>query len=172
MKKRHMILPALALVLVLSASIQSAWSYFTTYAVARGGYEVRFGDTTIDEEFSDWTKRVVISNEETAQPVYVRAKAFAGDKYPLSYSGEGWELRADGFYYYNQILQPGQKTSELLVHISNVPKPPKEGEEPSGEVPKDGDVLHVTVIYESTPVLYDENNNPYADWNRTVEGGN
>lgn len=172
MKKKYMILPVLALVLVLSASIKPAWSYFTTYAEAKGGYVIQLGDTTIDEEFYDWTKHVVIGNEETAQPVYVRARAFSGSEYPLTYSGEGWTLREDGYYYYNEILLPGEETTELLVMINNVPKAPKEGEELSGETAKEGDNLHVAVIYESTPVLYDEDGNPYADWNNVLEGGN
>ena len=54
-----------------------------------------------------------------------------------------------------------------MVKIENVPV----------EDVKDGSEFNVVVIYETTPVLYDESGKPYADWNakqeaRAVEGGN
>ena len=173
MKKKNLVLLTLAVVLVLSASIGTAFGYFTTYAEAKGGYVIRMGDTTIDEEFVDWTKRVVITSTDENQPVYVRAKAFAGDKYPLTYSGEGWSgPDEDGYYYYDQILYGGESTSPLNVAISGVPKNPKlEGVTPEDEIASPGDALNVVVIYETTPVQYDENGNPYADWNLVLKGG-
>jgi hypothetical protein len=88
----------------------------------------------------------------------VRARAFSGSQYPLEYSGDGWSLGNDGYYYYGDILSASESTSELLVQISGVP------------VNADNDTsFNVIVVYESTPVLYKEDGTPYADWNAKVD---
>ena len=93
MKKRNFYPQVLALtaaVTVASAGIGKAWSYFTTYAEAAGGYTIQLGDRTeITEDFTDWTKHVTITNEESSEPVYIRVRAFCGSQYTLVYSGEG-----------------------------------------------------------------------------------
>ena len=161
MKRRNLLLLVLAIVLVLASSVAPAMAYFTTYAEARGGYQISFPPTDVEEQFYDWTKHVVITSSEDGQPTYVRARAYAGSQYLLQYSGDGWAYNADdGYYYYNTILEPGDGTSELLVHIDNIP-----------EDPAQDDSFNVVVIYECTPVQYDESGNPYADWTLRGEGG-
>ena len=79
MKKKNVLLAALAVSLTLSAGAGSAWAYFTTYANASGGYTLSLGaKTTVSENFSSWTKHVVITSQADSKPVYVRAKAFCG----------------------------------------------------------------------------------------------
>ncbi len=153
MKKKKLALFCLILSLILSASIQMTSAYFTTFAEAKGGYAIHLGDTEVEEEFYDWTKHVVITSSEDAQPIYVRAIALAGSEYQLTYSGDGWTLGDDGYYYYDQILYAGEQTTELLVRIDNIPEDPAENES-----------FNVVVLYESTPVQYDDDGNPYADW--------
>ena len=159
MKKLNICLALLAVLLILPAGVGKAMAYFTTYTHARGGYTIELSDQTtthIDESFSNWTKRVTISNDEDSQPVYVRAKAFSGSIYQLNYSSATgkWAVNgsSDGFYYYSDILNPGDRSEELLVKIENVPEGTDEAS------------FNVTVIYEYTPVRYDDNGNPYADW--------
>lgn len=168
MKKRNVFLAVLAAGLVLTASIGSAWAYFTTYVEADGGYTISLGDeTTVEEEFSSWMKHLVVTSTADSEPVYVRARAFAGDSYPLTYSdgevldaedpdgthgndgvGNGqkgvWTPNADGYYYYSKIIYGGGKTNELQVKIENVPQDVTEKE------------FNVVVIYETTPVQYKE----------------
>ena len=163
MKKRPTYLAALALVLVLSASIGSAWAYFTTHVTARGSHVLKLGDTTMREEpVVNWTKRISVTNQGDADsvPVYVRVKAFAGNEYPLQYSGddEKWTPGADGYYYYSDILNGGETTSTLNILIRNVPEELKEAAE-----------FDVAVVYERTSVLYDADGNPYADWSVTLD---
>lgn len=166
MKKKSMYLAVFAAVLVLAGSAGDAWAYFTTYVEAQGTQTITLGDeTTVDEEFSEWTKHVVITSDADSKPVYVRARAYCGSKYELVYgAGDKWSPKEDGYYYYSDILNAGQKTAELLVQIRNVP-----------EDVTDVSEFNVAVIYETTPVLYDEDGNPYADWNGkldvTVEKG-
>ncbi len=160
MKKRPLVFAAIAIILILAANLPLAWGYFSTYTEAKGGVRLqpRETDTEIKEDVSDWTKRVVISNTGE-EALYIRARAFAGSEYKLTYTtGGNWTAGNDGFYYYNDILKPGQETPELLVKIENPPENPVEGQE-----------FNVVVVYESTPVRYDEAGNPYADWDRKLK---
>ncbi len=163
MKKLNVCLAALAIAMVLGAGIGSAWAYFTTYAEARGGNTIRLGSwTELHEEFSGWTKRVTVSSDAQSQPVYVRMRAYAGSEYELVYedvSGK-WTAGADGWYYYDDILVGGGATTELRVHIGNIPEDAEEGDD-----------FNVVVVYESTEVCYDESGNPYADWNAKLDTG-
>ena len=88
--KRKNILTAVAAALtaglVLTAAAGEALAYFTTYTSASGSYAIDLGsDTRIEEEYSNRTKRLVVSNDGT-QPVYVRARAFSGSQCTLTYS--------------------------------------------------------------------------------------
>ncbi|MCI9006668.1 MAG: hypothetical protein HFI13_00980 [Lachnospiraceae bacterium] len=162
MKKTGYFLAVFALVCVMTAGIDRAWAYFSTYAEASGGISLRLGDETeIEEKFSSWVKHVTISNKEGSEPVYIRAKAFSGSSYTLEYSGEGWEPGEDGYYYYKDSVPGGGSAKELSVRIGNVPE----------EELKDGLTFNVIVIYESTPVLYREDGTPYADWNAVLDSG-
>lgn len=181
MKRSHIFLAFLAAGLLLTGSIGDAWAYFTTYVEAKGGYPLLLGDETeVEEGFSAWIKSLVISSEEDSEPVYVRAKAFSGAAYPLTYSdgeafneenpGAGsadgasavWTPGADGYYYYGKVLYGGGRTNELQVKIENVPKNEDITEKE----------FNVVVIYETTPVQYKEDGTPYGvdeiDWDKAV----
>ena len=161
MKKKKIFLTACAIALICSVSIGSALAYFTTYTEAKGGYTISLGDkTTVDEPtFSEWTKHVVITSANDSEPVWVRAKAFCGSEYSLVYSDKSgkWLPNSDGYYYYKDILTAGQSTEELLVKIENIPE--------------DAEDFDIVVVYETTPVLYDESGEPYADWTLKVDSG-
>lgn len=162
MKRSTFLLLVLACVMVLSASIGTAWAYFTTSSTAEGGQTVGLAGSHTDiteTEVVQMIKHVIVSNVEGA-PVYVRARAFSGSAYDLTYSGDGWADGGDGFWYYGRILNAGEQASELLVSIGNVPDTPAEGES-----------FNVVVIYESTPVQHDASGNAYADWNVRLDTG-
>lgn len=156
MKKTKYLLTLLAAGTILTAGIGQAMAYFTTYVEAEGNFTIRLGDETkIVEKFENWVKELKVSNEEGSEPVFVRAKAFyAPDTLTLEYSGDGWSLGEDSYYYYNVPVNAGEATESLKVAINNIPT----------DVAK-GDVFNVIVIYESTPVLYHEDGTAYADWN-------
>ena len=85
MKKKQIFLGFLAAGLVMSSSVGSAWAYFTTYVEARGGEVISLGDeTSVTEEFSQWTKHIRITSDADSKPVYVRAKAFCS-AYEIQY---------------------------------------------------------------------------------------
>ena len=167
MKKRivlcNICLFFLAAVMVLPAGIKGTLAYFTTYVRAEGGYIIEAGyETEIEEKFYDWQKEITISCKSGSRPVYVRARAFCGDEYKLLYADPDgkWTQGQDGYWYYKDILNGGEKTKPLLIKIENVPEEVKESAE-----------FNVVVIYESTPVRYDQNGDPYADWSAKTEGG-
>lgn len=158
---------AIAAALLAIASVGVTYSYFTTYATAKGTIELPLDQRTeIDEEFGDWTKSVTISNTAPAgnassMTVFVRAKGFAGAAYPLVYSSDGsWTLGDDGYYYYGEPLAPGQTTSKLDVKITGVP-----------EDAADDAAFNVVVVYETTPALYRADGTPYADWSDVLDTG-
>ncbi len=73
-------------------------------------------------------------------------------------STDDWILGEDGFYYYQKILNAGETTTDLNIHINGV----------STDV--DEEDFNVVVVYECTRVLYDEEGNLLeADWHKTIE---
>ena len=182
MRKRNLILIALVFALIICATIQPAMAYFTTYVRAKGGHKVTLGDTTkITEEFSNWTKRVTIGNQDGSYPVFIRAKVLYEGPYNLEVSGTGWTAKqSDNYYYFGQsatqltILNENQATTQLNVEIKNVPteKLSDGSPNPAYDQLKDGESFSVVVVYESTPVRYmldpDGNNIAYADWEANI----
>ncbi len=159
MKLKHIILPLLAVALLIGAVIQPAMAYFTTYTRAKGGYTIRQSTTTfIDESFDDWQKTVTIQNKE-GKAVFIRARAFAGSEYTLTYTGENWSDGSDGWYYYSEALPAGTTASALVVSISNLPKA------------EEGGNFNVAVVYESTPVQYEDDGTTFADWDMILDRG-
>ncbi len=159
MKRRKLlILGAFALVLVLGTCIGTAWAYFTTYSEAQGGFPLRMSrhrEITVDERFSQWTKRISLQSSEDSVPVVVRARVFAPTMLEVTYRDESgkWSLGEDGFYYYSDVLHGGESTEVLFARIGDVPI-----------APEDGDSFDVVLVYESTFVHYMPDGTPYADW--------
>ena len=160
MKRKSIFVAAFAAVMAAATSVGSAWAYFTTYAEAQGGYTISLGDETrVEEEFSDWTKHIAITSAEGSEPAYIRVKAFSGSQYTFVYSDSAgkWEPGEDGYYYYADIVEGGQTTEPLDVRIE--------------DIPEDAQEFNVVVVHESTPVQYDGDGEPYADWNIKLDSG-
>lgn len=171
--RRTLLLALAALLLSAGVAAGSAMAYFTTYVTAEGGHELSLGFTTTipNEEVSDWTKTITLTNTGE-RDCYVRLKAFAGSAYTLTYEvnpAGGWSLGSDGYYYWHEILRPGETAGNaggggtpddpLVVRITR---------------PQDADQsFNVIVVQECTPVPFDENGNPLAwnqvDWTRTAD---
>ena len=63
-------------------------------------------------------------------------------------------LFRSGYYYYSDPIAPGESTSVLDIRIDS----------------KESDAsFNVVVVQESTKVLYNENNEPYADWTQIAD---
>ena len=113
MKRRTYFLSLLALLLIACAMVQPALAYFTANTQADGMVPLNFGyKTEIYEDVKDFVKTVTIQNTgeaDKADPIWVRARAFAGTTYPLVPTvAEPWYDGGDGWYYYTKVLQPGE----------------------------------------------------------------
>ncbi len=106
-----------SIALAATISVTGAYAYFTTYASALGGHTLQLeAQTTIHEDFANWTKTVVVENLGDS-PCYVRVAAFSPENFPLAYVGDGWTDGGDGYWYYNKLLAGHEKTSELHIGI-------------------------------------------------------
>ena len=151
--KKSLCLAAAALTLTAGISAGTAMAYFTTYTEASGGVTLNMGfsETIPKEDFSNWTKHVSVENTGDYD-CYVRVKALAGSKYQdgLQYSDSDgkWTPGEDGYYYYSDLIAPGESTSVLDIRIDS----------------KESDAsFNVVVVQESTKVLYNENIYPFSD---------
>ena len=140
----------LALWMVHGMGAEPSTAYFTTYASAKGGYELQAGtETEIEEKIEELTKHIRIVNTGEGDCL-VRVKDNSGK----------WSLGGDGYWYYQDVLPPGETTGELAATIE-VP----EGME--GMM----DSFDVVVIQECVPVFYREDGTPYGDWERKMADG-
>ena len=164
MKRKHLILALLAIVLVLGAAIGPAMAYFSTYTTASGRVPIELGDETeIEERWLDWTKQIAITNQK-GQPVFVRARAYSGMTYPATTDAtEDWYRDGD-WWYYRYPVAAGDTATGLSVHVNKVPAGMGEGYEPAI-----GENFNVVIIYESTPVQYREDGTPFADWEMVLD---
>lgn len=159
LNKKTLGLAGAALFLTAGLSVGSAMAYFTTYTQVSGGVTLSLDttSTTPNERVEDWTKHVTIENTGDTD-CFVRVRAFAGSQYQdsLVYSGENWSLAADGYYYYSEILSPGETSGELLIAIDNM---------------ESNHSFNVIVVQESAPVIYDGDGNPIGDWDHILDSG-
>lgn len=158
LNKRPVILAAAALGLTATLTVGSAMAYFTTYSEAKGSVELNIGftETEINETVDGEGKHIVISNIGDYD-CFVRVRAFSTLELGYAASGD-WRDGGDGYWYYDSVLPSGGSTEELLVTFEY----PKNTEQDKVEE------FNIIVIQECTPVVYDENGSPIADWNQVI----
>lgn len=162
--KKTICLAMAAMFLVIGLSVGTAMAYFTTYAVAEGGYSIALGGTEVEIEeevdLVDPRKDIKIKNIGD-QESFVRLKVLTGNvlKEKMQCTEPGgenkWVSGNDGYYYFSDVLQPDESTTMLTVSFVF----PKE------ELKQ----FNVIIVQECTPVLYDADGMPYADWNNKAD---
>lgn len=168
---KHAAAPLLAAVMVLSASVGPAASYFTTYVTAEGGYTLKLSQRKVvpHEEVDANVKNISVQNVGE-QECYARVRVVASDPVAVAYSGAGWSDGGDGYWYYAEPIQPDALTGVLSAAIT-LPT-----ESPERPIPE-GTTLNVVVVSECAPVLYDDDgaarpNGPaYMGWTLTAKEG-
>ena len=163
LSKKTICLAAAALALTGTLAVGSAYAYFTTYSEAKGNVVFELGETHTEphEEVKDGKKIVFIENTGDYD-CYIRIRAYAGNNYKLTYEDGGsgkWYDGKDGYWYYRDILTVGSFSKTVNVILP---------QELLKDVTDEKD-LNVIVIQECTPVQYDDNGEPYADWDVTFE---
>lgn len=164
LSKKTICLAAAAVALTGTLAVGSAYAYFTTYSEAKGNVVFQMGETRTepDEKVIEGKKIVSIKNTGDYD-CYIRIRAYAGNNYNLTYEDGGsgkWYDGKDGYWYYKDILTVGSTPSETV--LVNIPKELLE------DITDEKD-LNVIVIQECTPVQYDDDGEPYPDWNVTFE---
>lgn len=146
---------AAAVTLTASLSVGSALAYFTTYCTAEGAYTMKMGfpDTDLEEHVDEEGKHIWVENTGEYE-AFVRVKVFAPENLNVSFNpSNGWEYHMDDdYWYYSPVLQADGKTTELLVSYTF-----PVDEAPNDEIDTRPDEFNIVVIYESVPVLYNEN---------------
>ena len=131
----------------------------------------------IEETYGERTKHVTIKNiGDNNVSVYVRARVFASES--VDVDGSGWSgPDGEGWYNFDNPVDCGKSANELTVKLTfqSANELTVKLTFPEGAI--QDDPYNVIVIYESTPVQYQEDGTPYADWsyildNGTAEGGN
>ena len=170
-RKISTILTSIAIVLVVAAGVQSSYAYFTTYAESEGGETVRLVHSEeIYEEVEDLSKSIRITNNaEKSQPVFVRARAYVGSMFEeyFSYTPDaGWSDGGDGWWYYEEVLDPGESTSTLVAALSEIPEELMNAYQ---------NKVNVVVVFESTLALYEYQGDgiykPFAYWGDVLDEG-
>lgn len=167
MKRTDLLAIGLAATLALGATLQPALAYLTGSSTVGGHVPVEPLKTTtiITEPVEGLTKSIVVSlvnDPEPSAPVWTRVLIVKGETFGIDpQPGEGWSQGADGWWYYDGVLdKDNPSTTALDVTITDVPE---------GTV--DGEYFDVVVIYECTPVLYESDGTPYADWSFKLDNG-
>lgn len=162
MNKRHVVLAILAVAFVLMSSIGTAVAYFTTFVTAKGGYVIHVANQSeIEEIYDKGTKTLSIKNtgEKGKYPIFVRARAFAGDDYILTPGADNegkWNLSPDAslntnYWYYTEVLYGQDSTTEMSIEIKYAD---------SKKEWKDGNERNIIVVYESTPAIFTSTGEP------------
>ena len=145
MKNRKMKLLVVGLLLVALVLPAAAYAYFTDYEDAWGGAVIKLeGETKIHEEAS--TDKKVVSIENTGDTnVIVRVGIFGDYISGITFENKkDWTHKdGDDWYYYSQILKPGETTSSITATVN------KTAAEDAGH---DFDIV---VVHESERVSYD-----------------
>ena len=119
-------------------------------------------ETEIEEEVDlvDPRKEIKLKNTGSNE-CFVRLKVLTGNILKENMQctepgGEGkWTPGEDDYYYFSDVLQPDESTTQLNVSFVF----PKEEMEQ----------FNVIIVQECTPVLYDAEGMPYADWNNKAD---
>ena len=162
--KRHstFILSLLALALIFSAVISPTLAYFTDHEQADGTAPITLsGKTQIVDEYDNLTKTIRIQNTE-GRDVWVRLLVAVGETYEpyVDLAPGNWSKTGD-YWYYPDPISEGNATGDFQVSIARVP---------TTNLDISQQEFNVAVLYETTPVQYDENGNPMAaDWNISLD---
>lgn len=163
MKRKTIILAALAVAFAMCVSALPAFAYFTDHHTANGGLTITTKPTTeIEEWVGEGKKEVAITNTGDVE-VFVRAGVYASSAIPvLSVTGSDWSAPDGtwdtGWYYYEKVLAPGETSPRLSAALNLKTKDKRVLEEN----------YNVVVVYEYSQVQYDEAGNPSAvEWSHS-----
>ena len=164
MKRKSIILAALAVAFAMCVCVSPALAYFTDHHTTDGGLTIMTKPTTEMEEWVGQGKKEIAIKNTGEVEVFVRAGVYASSAIPVkSISGSDWSAAADGtwdagWYYYEKPLAPGDSTPRLTAEIKLE----------TNDKSVLGENYNIIVVYEYSAVQYDENGNPSAvEWSHS-----
>ena len=162
MKKKHLFLAALAIVLLLCSSIGTTMAYFTTYTGANGGYVIHLGHKSVIHDVYTDVKEISIQNvadstEDVGKfPIFVRALVYHGnDSIVTPQASDNWTPEGEYFYYEAPLYADTVTSAMSTTSILKLKVDPN----PEADI-KPGDLVDVVVTYQSVPAVFDANGNP------------
>lgn len=126
MKKMISVTGIVAVCLLFAAGQHGIYSWFTDQSQQINSFTTGWNEVEIEEEFPDpemipgeAVKKEVAFTNTGAVPMYVRASLLfsskeAQDNVTLLMGSNLWEKGEDGYYYYQKIVGPQEKTDLLL----------------------------------------------------------
>ncbi len=128
--KNRFYLAALALILTVTISLGSTFAYFTAYDEAEGGSVVNLKhQTTIIEKLDDLNKIIGVENQGTTKVVtrvYIAGET-TNDRMKIEYDSKDW-TKIGNYYYYNEVLDPGESTKSNITVTVTIPEEDKDKE--------------------------------------------
>lgn len=157
MMKRKMCGWILIVTMMLAlGSASGIYGYFTGSGQISNRFGVGYNDVEIREEFPDpepedqeITKKVTFVNTGPVN-CFARARLVFGsqeaeDAVRMSLNETQWKREADGYYYYQNVLLPGEETEELLTSMTV-----------EGKISPEEREFDLTVYVETVQALADE----------------
>lgn len=147
---KKIIIISIFLILVTALTI-TVRAYFTTYTEAQAAKNLEIGNPSCEVKYQKVgsIRNIQVQNNSTVRE-YVRVKILGVKNSYKVKPSLNWVLESDGYYYYQLPLDKNGGISENL----------------SIEVIGNKNVITVA---ESTYVLYDNNNQTWADWNKSYK---
>lgn len=153
-KKTLIIIFTIIILTILSGAV---YAYFASQIESNGDFSVSLDNANVritKNQILNGKLNVELENSGKEEQ-YARIKIVAPEFIKLTSTSTYWKLEDDGYWYYSNMLEPGEKSSVLQLDI-NV----------KGTQNRD---FKIVTNVESTNVWYDGNGRPYANWEFTYK---
>lgn len=141
------------LILIMSGTV---YAYFTTSAEASGNVTFIFNDTEIAVTSKLENGKLNINIENIGdEDTFVRAKVLIPDYAKVSSNSANWTLKTDGYWYYDKVLETGNKSTTLQLNITINDRETRE--------------FNAVTNAEAIRVCYNDDGSTYANWQSVYE---
>ena len=155
MKNKKVLIISIIMILILIMS-GTVYAYFTTFAEASGNVTFIFNDTEIAVTSKLENGKLNINIENVGdEDTFVRAKVLIPDCAKVSSNSANWTLKTDGYWYYDKVLEAGNKSTTLQLNITINDRETRE--------------FNAVTNAEAVRVCYNEDGSTYANWQSAYE---
>ena len=151
-KKKLIIIATMALLIIFGST---AYAYITTQKEGFGQFNINMTNANIQiskNQIQNNQLNVELKNNSEEEQ-YVRVKIVAPDFVSFTSTSTYWVYSDDGYWYYNNVIESGEKSSVLQLKINL-----------QGSTDKN---FKIVTNVESTTAMYDKDGKAYSDWQFT-----